>query len=173
MKSQKKIKLIAFDVDGTLTNGEIALGPDGEIFKTFYAQDGLAIAAAHRLGYRLGIITGRNSSIVMNRAKELSMDFALMKVSHKVEALGSVLEKFHLSWDEAAYMGDDLNDLPLFSRVGWAGCPANACAECKEQSDFISSFIGGRGAARSFIENILKSQNRWNDIVHSFAGNPR
>lgn len=168
MKSARSIRLIAFDVDGTLTDGCIALGPAGECIKLFSARDGLAMSAAHRLGYKIGCITGRKSEIVSLRGKELHLDFVLMDVGDKISAMHDVLKQYGLSWDAAAYMGDDLNDLPLFGHVGFAGCPKNACAECLEQADFVSARDGGHGAAREFLEYILKSQDHWKDVVDSF-----
>ena len=144
MRGAEKIKLIAFDVDGTLTNGQLVMGPHGEAYKFFNVHDGLALSLGHRMGYKIGFITGRTSAIVEARAKELHCDFVLMGIKNKTEAMHDLLKKFHLDWDLAAYMGDDLNDLPLFSKVG------------------------GEGAAREFIEEILKSQGRWDEAVYSF-----
>ncbi len=168
MRGAEKVKLLAFDVDGTLTNGQLVLGPDGEAYKFFNVHDGLALSLAHRMGYKVGFITGRTSKIVEARAKELQCDFVLMGITNKTEAMHELLKKFQLEWDASAYMGDDLNDLPLFSKVGVSGCPANACVENRAMADFISRFKGGEGAAREFIEEILKSQDRWDEAVYSF-----
>lgn len=168
MIGAEQVKLIAFDVDGTLTDGTLVMGSGGEAYKLFNAHDGLAISLAHRMGYAVGFITGRTSPIVEARAKELSCDFVLMGIRDKVSALQQLLRERALGWDEAAYMGDDLNDLPLFSRVGLSGCPADACEENQSAADFISQYNGGRGAAREFIECILRSQGRWEEAVSSF-----
>lgn len=168
MRGALKIRLIAFDVDGTLTNGQLVMGPNGEAYKFFNVHDGLALNLAHRMGYKVGFITGRTSAIVEARAKELHCDFVLMGIKNKTEAMHDLLKQFALTWEEAAYMGDDLNDLPLFSRVGLSGCPSNACVENRAMADFISRHKGGEGAAREFIEDILKSQDRWDEAVYSF-----
>ncbi len=168
MIGAEQVKLIAFDVDGTLTDGTLVMGSGGEAYKLFNAHDGLAISLAHRMGYAVGFITGRTSPIVEARAKELACDFVLMGIKHKVSAMHSLLKERGLSWDEAAYMGDDLNDLPLFSFVGLSGCPADGCEENQSAADFVSAYNGGRGAARDFIECILKSQGRWEEAVYSF-----
>lgn len=168
MKAPKKIKLIAFDVDGTLTDGTLVMGPEGEAYKLFNAHDGLGLALAHRMGYKTGFITGRRSILVEKRAKELSCDFVLMGISDKVSALAELLDRYGLSWDEAAYMGDDLNDLPLFEKVGYSGCPADGMNENKKEAAFISTCSGGHGAAREFIETIIKSQHRWKEAVSSY-----
>lgn len=96
MKAPKKIRLIAFDVDGTLTDGTLVMGPEGEAYKLFNAHDGLGLSLAHRMGYITGFITGRKSVLVENRAKELSCDFVLMGVKDKVEALEGLLQEYHL-----------------------------------------------------------------------------
>lgn len=166
------VKLIAFDVDGTLTDGTLVMGPDGEALKLFHARDGLGISLAHRMGYVTGFITGRKSKLVENRGKELQVDFILMGVSNKVEAMESILERHGLTWKEAAYMGDDLNDLSLLKKVGFSGTPADGAWEVRKAADFISALPGGRGAARDFIETILKSQHCWKKAVNSYKGKP-
>ncbi len=163
-----KIKLIAFDVDGTLTPGSLFFGPDGEAYKSFYAKDGLAISLAHRMGFITGLITGRNSPIVERRSAELHMDFALMKVSDKVTALSEILAKYDLTWDEAAYFGDDWNDLAVSRKAGLSGCPSDGAKENKEAVSFVSSYPGGRGAAREFIEYIFKKEGCFEKALHSF-----
>lgn len=168
MKKAEKIKLFAFDVDGTLTPGYLVMGEAGEISKIFHARDGLAIALAHRMGYITGFITGRKSPIVENRGKELAVDFVLMGVSDKVKAMEGLLGKYGLSWEEAAYMGDDLNDLPLMEKAGLSACPEDGVKEVKRVADFISPFRGGNGAARAFIEKVMKAQNRWKEAVDSY-----
>lgn len=167
---EKKVRLIAFDVDGTLTDGSLILGPEGEAYKTFFARDGLAIALAHRMGYVTGLITGRTSAIVEKRAEELHMDFTLMGVADKIAAMEGILQKYGMSWEEAAYMGDDLNDLPLLKKVGAAGVPNDGAGEAKAAAGFISAYDGGRGAAREFIEMLLKKDGRWEEAVASFEG---
>lgn len=169
MWGNSKVKLIAFDVDGTLTNGLLVMGPAGEAYKLFNVHDGLAISLAHRLGYKVGFITGRTSAIVEARARELGCDFVLMGIKNKVEAMDGLLKKYEMKWEEAAYMGDDLNDLPLLTRVGASGCPLDSCDENQSACDFISHKRGGDGAAREFIEKILKSQDRWEEAVYSFC----
>lgn len=168
MKKAENIKLLAFDVDGTLTSGVLVMGEAGEAFKLFHARDGLALALAHRMGYKTAFITGRKSPIVENRGRELSVDFILMGISDKVSAMEKLLQEEGLSWEEAAYMGDDLNDLPLLEKVGLAASPRDGVKEVRECADFISRFEGGRGAARELIEKVMKSQHLWKEAVDSY-----
>ena len=168
MKKAERIKLFAFDVDGTLTPGYLVMGENGETSKIFHARDGLAIALAHRMGYITGFITGRKSPIVENRGKELAVDFVLMGVADKVKAMESLLKTCGLSWEEVAYMGDDLNDLPLMEKAGFSACPKDGVKEVQKAADFISSCPGGNGAAREFIEKVMKTQGRWKEAVDSY-----
>lgn len=172
MGNAAKVKLIAFDVDGTLTNGTLVIGTE-ETVKLFNAKDGLGIACAERLGYVVGFITGRVSDPVSKRADELSLDFNFMGISNKVEAMEELLDHYHLTWEEAAYMGDDLNDLPLIHRVGFSASPKDGAEEVKKAASFVTKAKGGRGAAREFIEKILKDQGRWEEAVRSYEGSDK
>ena len=160
MRGSRSIKAFFFDVDGTLTSGTLILGTEGEAYKIFHAQDGMALGLAHRMGYITGFITGRTSDIVRVRAEELKVDVLLMGAA--------ALEKYRLCWEEVAFMGDDLNDLPLFDKVGIAGSPSNGAPENLKKAEFVSRRAGGSGAAREFIEEILKEQGRWDEAVASF-----
>lgn len=163
-----RIRLIAFDVDGTLTPGTLIFGPDGEAYKSFFAKDGLAISLAHRMGFVTGLITGRTSDIVKKRQQELHMNFAAMGIRDKVGAMDALLRQYGLSWEEAAYMGDDWNDLALFQKVGLAGAPSDGAPEVIERASFVSRYPGGGGAAREFVEWIFKRENCWEKAFDTF-----
>ncbi len=151
------IRILAMDVDGTLTDGKIYMGPDGEAMKAFNIKDGLGI---HDLLIPAGIIpviiTGRKSRIVENRSRELGITEVHQGVSDKVQKLKELAGNL----SEAAYIGDDLNDLKCMQAVkaegGLTGCPADAAAEVRGLCDFVSEFRGGEGAVRDFIEWLLK-----------------
>ncbi len=164
------IRLIAFDVDGSLTDGRIFLGENGETMKVFSARDGLGLSRAAKMGYLVGVITGRASPVVEVRAKELGMNFSLLGVSDKVAAMEGLLEKYGLSWEEAAYFGDDWNDLKLMRRVGLSGAPADATEENRKAADFVSEKKGGEGAARDFISFIWKRDHRYEEALGLFLG---
>jgi len=151
----KKIKMLVMDVDGTLTDGCIYMGPQGEAMKAFNAQDGYAIAQIlPKLGITPVIITGRSSQIVANRAAELKITHLHQGVHDKLSLLQEIARELGAAREEVAYIGDDLNDLDCIRWCGLSGCPADAVPEIRSVVDFVSSRKGGRGAAREFIDYI-------------------
>lgn len=167
LRSQS-IKLIVLDVDGVLTNGQIVFGRDGELMKAFHAQDGLGITLAHKMGIRTAIITGRESQMVELRSQELKIEDVYQGAMSKTEALGALMDKYQLTLEEIAYIGDDLNDLPVLLRVGFACAVANAAFEVKEHAHFVTQQTGGNGAVREVIEFILKAQGNWEKIIGEY-----
>lgn len=155
----KKIKYLVMDVDGTLTDGKIYMGNEGEVFKAFNIKDGCGI---HELAIPAGIIpviiTGRSSKILENRCKEIGINLLYQGVSNKIEKLCLITNNM----GEVAYIGDDINDLPCMLQIkkagGLVGCPVDAAKKVVEISDFISEKEGGDGAVRDFIEWILVRQ---------------
>ena len=154
-----KIKMLVMDVDGTLTDGKIYMGSDGEVFKAFDVKDGYAIAHLHEVGIIPVIITGRKSKIVENRAKELNIKEVYQGVSDKVEKLKEVAKDNGVLLEEVAYIGDDLNDLDCMSICGLSACPNDAIDEVKSNVDFKCNKNGGYGAVREFIEYISICEN--------------
>ena len=162
------IKLLILDVDGVLTSGQIVFGRDGELLKKFHAQDGMGIALAQKVGLKIAIITGRESEMVKLRSAELSIGDVYQGAMSKTQALGELMAKYSLGAEEIAYLGDDLNDLPVMLRVGLPCAVANAVAEVKEHAKFVTSCSGGNGAVREVIEYILKAQDKWESIVAGY-----
>ena len=155
------IKLVLLDVDGTLTDGGIYRGNNGEELKRFNVKDGYAIVNAQKLGIEFGIITGRKSELVEIRAKELKIKYLYQGISEKIVILEEIMKKDGLSKVEIAYMGDDLNDLLIMKQVGSSGTPKDAVDEVIQVADFVSKKNGGSGAVREFIEHILKKDGKW------------
>jgi 3-deoxy-D-manno-octulosonate 8-phosphate phosphatase (KDO 8-P phosphatase) len=164
-----KIKLLVLDVDGVLSDGKIVFGHDGELMKNFNSQDGLGITIAHRAGLRTAIITGRESQIVHLRGSELKIADICQGSRNKVEALTELIAKYNISLDEVAYVGDDLNDLPVLVRVGLACAVANAVPEVKGYAHLVTNHQGGQGAVREVVEFILKTQGKWESIVSAYV----
>lgn len=151
----KNIKMIVMDVDGTLTDGKIYYGSDGELFKAFNVRDGYSLIRCKDLGIITAIITGKESKIVENRAKDLKISEVYQNIQNKIEVLKILIEKYGLDKSEVAYIGDDVNDIECMRHCGLTACPADAAAQVKAVSDFISEYNGGNGAVRDFIEYIV------------------
>ena len=150
-----KIKLLVMDVDGTLTDGKIYMGENGEVMKAFNIKDGYAIAhMLPEMGIIPVIITGRVSKIVENRAKELGITELYQGVSNKLAQLKKVSEKYNATPEEIAYIGDDLNDLECIEYCGFVACPADAVEEVKAKCDCVCKTIAGEGAVRELIITI-------------------
>lgn len=146
------IRLLVMDVDGTLTDGRIYIGAQGEVTKAFDVRDGYAIAQIlPQLGIIPVIITGRSSAIVAQRAKELKITELYQGVSGKLTKLKEVAAKFGVTAHEVAYIGDDLNDLDCIRYCGCTACPGDAVPEVLEAVDYVCKHDGGRGAVREFI----------------------
>ena len=167
----KKIKMLIFDVDGVLTNGDLIFGQDGSEYKRFSVQDGLGFTLARQAGLKTGMITARNSKIVERRAAELKVDAFSQGNNNKLPALKEMIEKFGLRAEETAYMGDDLLDLVLFDRVGFSAAPASARPEVLHRVDYVADAKGGDGAARQVIEAVLKIQKKWQGILERLEKN--
>lgn len=167
-----RIKLLALDVDGVLTNNAIYLGlVEGQRieFKQFDIQDGLAMGLARRMGLVLAWVSGRYSDATTLRAAELKIDEVIQdRGARKVPAMTEMLLRRGLGWEEVAFLGDDLADMPVLRRVGLPMAVANAVAEVKGLASYTTSAAGGGGAVREAIEALLRAQGRWEDAVRTY-----
>jgi len=166
--SLQKIKLLALDVDGVLTDGTIYISPAGEVFKGFNAKDGMGISCALRNNLQIAVITGRQSPIVERRCEELGIKLFMQGVKDKRLALQQMAQELGLTREEIAYMGDDLNDIPAFKASGLNFVPADGSIEVLAVADIITKAKGGRGAVREAITMILAAQDNWEQIVNSY-----
>lgn len=162
------IKLIVLDVDGTLTDGKLYIDNNGNEMKAFNVKDGLAIAQAIKYGIKVAIITGKTSKIVEQRAMELGIQEVRQGIKNKVLELKEILDKYSLTFDNVAYMGDDLLDLKVMELCRISGAPKDSVQEVLNICDFISTKNGGEGAVREFIEMILKEQGIWQKVLENF-----
>lgn len=162
------IRCLVLDVDGVLTKGEITYTSSGEELKTFHAKDGMGLAIAHAMGLQTAIITGRTSPIVERRAKELKISYVQMGSHNKSAGLQVVLDTLQVEPQEVAYMGDDLNDLGVMSRVGLAMTPQDGVPEIKDIAHYICQANGGEGAVREAVEYILKREGLWEEAVRKY-----
>lgn len=168
----RRVKLIALDVDGVITNNSVYLGlVDGQRieFKQFDIQDGLAMGLARRMGFVVAWVSGRYSDATTLRAAELRIDEVIQDPgARKVPAMTEMLLRLGIGWEEVAYAGDDLADLPVLRRVGLPVAVANAAPEVKEVAQYVTSASGGAGAVREVIEQIFKAQGRWEEALRVY-----
>lgn len=164
-----RIQVLLMDVDGTMTDGGVTLLSQTEEIaleiKTFDAHDGQGLTLAHTAGLRTGCITGRQSSALLRRAKEMNMDFIYMKQAIKMPAYEEILHKAGVSDAAVAYVGDDLPDLPLLRRAGLAVAVGNAVPEVKRLAHYTTKAPAGHGAIRETVELILKAKGIWETMI--------
>jgi len=182
----RRIKVLIFDVDGVLTDGQLFFlpendgrpGPDGKYsgleFKGFTAHDGLGITLARLGGLRVGLITKRQSATVAIRAQDLKLEFVYQGQAHKLAAAEEIAAKAGIAMDELAYVGDDVVDLPVMRACGLSIATANARIQAKAAAHYITPNPGGQGAGRDAIDFILAAQGKLDAAIEAFldAGNP-
>jgi len=161
----QNVKLIVLDVDGTLTDGTLIYSHTGGHSKAFHVADGLGIVMAQAVGLRVAIISGRKSRSVETRMAELKVTDVIQNCGDKAAALRGLLTKYELRTDEAAYVGDDINDLPAFEVAGVKIAVANAAEQLKAHADWVTPRSGGQGAVRDAIDEILRRQGRLEEAI--------
>jgi 3-deoxy-D-manno-octulosonate 8-phosphate phosphatase (KDO 8-P phosphatase) len=164
----KKIKLIVFDVDGVMTDGRIVLDENGTESKFFNVRDGHGIKMLVRAGVQAAIITGRSSKVVEYRGKELGIQYIRQGALNKAEVMGVLLKDTGLTAEEAAFMGDDLVDIPAMNLAGLAVAPSDSVSEIIECAHVITDTEGGKGAVRELCEFVLKAKGLWEEIVRRY-----
>lgn len=157
-KMLANINLVILDVDGTLTDGGVYIDSNGIETKKFNIKDGAGIVLAGKAGIDFMILTGRRSSCVEQRAKELNIKYVYQGISDKLSCLKSFLEEKNLQPQNVAYMGDDINDLECMEYVGYTACPKDAVDTIKGKVDFISQYNGGCGAVRELCDMLMKQR---------------
>ncbi|MGB2705733.1 MAG: HAD hydrolase family protein [Candidatus Omnitrophota bacterium] len=163
----EKIKLLLLDVDGVLTDGRIILGNYGDEIKNFNVTDGLGILLLKRAKIRCAIITAKISKIVKIRAKHLHID-RIYENHYKIKSLKDIKRRFRVEEEEICFIGDDLIDIPILKRVGFAVAVPDAVQEAKDVAHYVTQKRGGRGAVREVCEIILKSQGKWEGVTKRY-----
>lgn len=165
----RNIKLILTDVDGILTDGKVNffLTQDGRIeeLKSFHTQDGIAAMLCHSAGIKLGIITGRRHATTVERAKNLGFTYMYQGFLTKLGPLQDVLKKENLTPEEVCYIGDDITDLPLLLKVGFAATVPNALDVVKQNAHYVTRRVGGDGAYREIVDFILSAQGKLEPVL--------
>lgn len=165
LKKIKPIKILILDVDGVMTDGRIIYDDDGKEIKNFDVKDGHGMKLLMRAGIDVAIITARESNVVLHRAKNLGVELVYQKAIDKVAAFEDILKIKKLSPNEAAYMGDELVDIPLLRKVGFACAVKDAVADVKKCADYITDKNGGCGAVREICDMILKAHGKWEKVT--------
>ncbi len=156
----KKIKLLAMDIDGTLTDATLYYSENGEELKRFSTRDGMGITLLRKGGIEAAIITSETSPIVTARAKKLQIEHVYLGSRDKSNSLREISSKLGIDLEEIAYIGDDVNDYHALNLVGFSACPFNSVDAIRETVDYICNADGGKGAVREVCEMILTSQNK-------------
>ena len=166
IEKAKRVKVFIVDIDGVMTDGRIVYSGYGEELKFYDVQDGFGISLLNRAGIKTVIITAKKSKIVKHRARDLKVTKAYQGFIDKLIPFNDLLKTFKVKPEEVCFMGDDLIDIPVLKRVGFAVAVPNAVDEVKEYAHHVTSRRGGRGAVREICDLILKAQNKW-DLVTS------
>jgi len=165
----KNIKAVFFDVDGVLTDGGIVYDNNGLEYKRFNVKDGQIIKYLRAKGVLTGVITGRDSKVVRNRCEELKIDLHYHGIHDKRATFLEILQERQLTAEQVAYIGDDLNDLPIVGRCGVAATPADGQAALKNRVDLVTRAKGGEGALRELADTILIAQGKLDEIISSLT----
>ena len=162
------VRLVVFDVDGVLTDGRIELADDNTESKSFHAHDGLGMQLLMQAGIQVAIITSRSTPVVEHRMRELGIKHVMQKAGDKREALLKLLQKLDIPAEAAAFVGDDLIDLPAMRLAGLAIAVANANHYVLEHADCITTIKGGRGGVREVCDMLLEVQDKMADCLSRY-----
>lgn len=165
----KSVRLLALDVDGTLSDGRLWFTSDGKEIKAFSVLDGLGMKLLHESGVEVALITARESPIVQQRARELGLRHVYQGSRDKLDSLAHLIRALDIKNEQVAYMGDDLPDLPVLRVAGLAVAPSNAHIWIRERVHHVTSASGGDGAVRELCDLILKAQGRVDAVLKRFT----
>jgi len=167
-KKASRIKLLLMDCDGVLTDGRIWILENGDDQKTFNVRDGFGLELFHRAGLKSGVISGRTSKALAQRAEKLGMTYVVQGRNDKLAVFEELMANAHVTRMETAYIGDDLTDIPLILAVELGVAVGDAAPEVQALAEYVTAAPGGSGAVREVVELILKSQGRWSDLVEEY-----
>jgi 3-deoxy-D-manno-octulosonate 8-phosphate phosphatase (KDO 8-P phosphatase) len=164
----KKIKMLILDVDGVMTDGRIIMDDGGREIKNFDVRDGHGLKMIQRYGITVVLLTGRKSAVVRHRAHDLGIKDVYQGSLNKKEVLEKILKKHQLGVDAAAFLGDDIVDIPVLKCVGFSAAVADALDVVKKSVDYVMKSGGGRGAVRELCELLLQAQGKWPEIAAKY-----
>lgn len=165
----KKVRLFLCDVDGVLTDSRVWMGSGGVELKAFHIRDGLGLRLLQSQGIQVGWVSARPSSATTERANDLQIDYLQQSSTPKVTLVEELLGRARVRWEETLYMGDDVVDLGVLRRVGFAAAPSDAIAEARALAHYVCRNSGGDGAVREVVDLVLRSQDRWDAVLQKFA----
>jgi 3-deoxy-D-manno-octulosonate 8-phosphate phosphatase (KDO 8-P phosphatase) len=168
LERARRVRLVVFDVDGVLTDGTLWYGPSGEMLKAFHAFDGHGVKMLQHAGLQTAILSGRSLPAVLERAKELAIEHVLQGVEDKPKAFDALLRRLHVEPQGTAYMGDDVVDLGVLERCGFACAPHEAPESVRRAVHYVASAPAGRGAAREVCEYILQAQGKLAELLRRY-----
>ena len=163
-----RVRVVLLDVDGVLTDGRIHAGAHGDDGRSFHARDGLGVRLGQRGGLTFGIISGRSSVAVADRASELDIHEIHQGIVDKIACVDGILERLEVLRDAVCFIGDDLVDIPVMRRVGLAAAPSDAALEAQEAAHLVTRSAGGKGAVREVVDLVLQASGKWQEVTKSF-----
>lgn len=167
---ERKINFLVIDVDGTMTDAGIYYDENGNELKKFCTKDAAGFFAAHKVGIKIMVLTGRECAATTKRMTELKVDYLHQNVKDKIGFLKQFMKENDIEKEELGYIGDDLNDLPSMQLAGFVGCPADSCPEIIAVANYVSSMKGGQGAVRDIIEHVLRDSGEWEKAIGEVYG---
>lgn len=164
------LKYLVIDVDGTMTDAGIYYDERGNELKKFCTKDAAGFFAAHKVGIKIIVLTGRECAATTRRMNEMKVDYLCQNIKNKVAYLRDFMNKNNVQKEDIGYIGDDLNDLPPMALVGFVGCPADSCPEIIARADYVSTVKGGQGAVRDIVEHMLRESGDWEETIKDVYG---
>jgi 3-deoxy-D-manno-octulosonate 8-phosphate phosphatase (KDO 8-P phosphatase) len=165
----ENVRLMAFDIDGVMTDGRLFFSPNGDEMKTFFSRDGLGLKMLARSGVRLAIITGRDSPIVSRRAENLGIDLVFQGVEDKRATMAAMLASENLDFAQAGYMGDDVVDLAVMKACGFSATVPDCHDAVRQIAGYVTRAPAGAGAVREVCELLLKAQGNWEQALAAYS----
>jgi 3-deoxy-D-manno-octulosonate 8-phosphate phosphatase (KDO 8-P phosphatase) len=162
------VRLMAFDIDGVMTDGHLYFSPQGDEMKTFFSRDGLGLKMLARSGVKLAIITGRDSAIVTRRAENLGIKLVFQGVEDKRGAMARLLESEGLDFAQAGYMGDDVVDLGVMNACGFSAAVPDCHSAVRQIADYVARAPAGAGAVREVCELLLQEQGNFDSTLAAY-----
>ncbi len=163
-----KIRMVLMDVDGVLTDGRLFMFSDGSEGRAFHVRDGHGVRMGQRGGLMFGILSGRESKVVTDRAQELYITEVHQRVFEKIERYSEIVDRLQLADEEVCFVGDDLVDLPVIHRVGLAVAPADADVHVREHVHWVTTRKGGDGVVREVIDLLLHARDQWDVVTRRY-----